>query len=385
MEADETEPDFPKGRRGNIDEGAYLRLRDEYIARLRGIEPGRPFDSGARGRAIRQMERAQTLRAESTKDSFFNKLTSVFGSETPLASVWTELGPGPLPNGSAQNGITSVSGRATTVVVDPTDPNKVYLGTAQGGVWRSLDAGVNWTPIFDSAQSLAIGALAIAPSSPGTLYVGTGEFNGCGDCFFGVGLYRIDNADTSATLVGPINPSQTISNFTYNIFSGRGITKILVDPNNAGTIFVNTGRGVGGQGANSLGLVPAIATRGLYRSTNATAAAASISFQKLVVTTDNSPDSPATGNVDTTDMVMEPGNPNNVLVSIVGASAAGGVFRTTNALAANPVFSQTLSVPAGIRTALAVTKVGSTVTAYVTSSCPGDKQGVSNGNNNHSI
>src|SRR6476661_4393391 len=51
LDEKETEPDFPKGRRGNIDENAYLRLRDEYIARLRGIEPGRPFDSGARGRA----------------------------------------------------------------------------------------------------------------------------------------------------------------------------------------------------------------------------------------------------------------------------------------------------------------------------------------------
>lgn len=364
LEEDETAPDFPKGRRGNIDESAYLRLRDEHVARLRGIEPGRPFDSGARGRAIRQMERAQTLRAESSKNSFFNKLASVFGSETPLASIWTELGPRPLPNGSAQSGLASVSGRATAIVVDPTNPNKVYLGTAQGGVWRSLDGGVNWTPIFDSAQSLAIGALAIAPSSPTTLYVGTGEFNGCGDCFFGVGLYRIDNADTSATLVGPINPSQTISNLTYNVFGGRGITRILVDPNNAGTIFVSTGRGIGGQGANSFGLVPAIATRGLYRSTNATGPAASVSFQKLVVTTDNSPDSPGTGNVDTPDLVMEPGNPNTILVSIVGTSTTGGVFRSTNALAANPVFSQTLSVPAGIRTALTINKVGSTVTAY---------------------
>ncbi|HBB89126.1 MAG TPA: hypothetical protein DC047_16085 [Blastocatellia bacterium] len=345
-------------------------MRDEYIARLRGIEPGRPFDSGARGRAILQMERAQTLRAESSKNSFFNKLASVFGSETPLASVWAELGPRPLPNGSAQSGLVSVSGRATAVVVDPTNPNKVYLGTAQGGVWRSLDAGVNWTPIFDSAQSLAIGALAIAPSSPSTLYVGTGEFNGCGDCFFGVGLYRIDNADTSATLVGPINPSQTISNLTYNIFSGRGITKILVDPNNAAAIFVSTGRGIGGQGANSFGLVPAIATRGLYRSTNATAAASAVSFQKLVITTDNSPDSPGTGNVDTTDMVMEPGNANNILVSVIGVSGTnGGIYRSANALAPTPSFSQTLALPLlangqSPRVGLAINKVGSSVTAY---------------------
>ena len=50
---------------------------------------------------------------------------------------------------------------------------------------------------------LAIGALAVPPSDPTKLYVGTGEFNGCADCFFGAGLYRIDNVNTSPTLVGP--------------------------------------------------------------------------------------------------------------------------------------------------------------------------------------
>src|SRR5947199_52246 len=73
-------------------------------------------------------------------------------------------------------------------------------------VWRSLNGGANWTPIFDTAQSLSIGALALAPSNPSILYVGTGEPNNSADSFFGVGVYRIDNADTTADLVGPINP-----------------------------------------------------------------------------------------------------------------------------------------------------------------------------------
>ncbi|HKP46189.1 MAG TPA: hypothetical protein VJT50_06275, partial [Pyrinomonadaceae bacterium] len=271
---EENDPDLPKGRSSNIDEAAYLRLRGEYIARLRGVEPGRPFDPGARGRAVQQMNQVEKQRVDQLKGSYFNKLTSAFGSESPLANFWAELGPRPIPNGSGQGASTiAVTGRVTSIAVDPTNANKVYLGTAQGGVWRSLDAGVNWTPIFDSAQSLAIGALAIAPSSPSTLFVGTGEFNGCGDCFFGVGLYRIDNADTSATLVGPINPQQTISNFTYRVFNGRGITKILVHPSNPDIVFVSTGRGVSGSGANALSTTPdlggTLATRGLYRTSNA--------------------------------------------------------------------------------------------------------------------
>src|SRR6185503_14922089 len=111
--------------------------------------------------------------------------------------------------------------------------NKVYLGTAQGGVWRSLDGGTTWASIFDAAQSLSIGALALAPSDPTKLYVGTGEGNNSADSFFGVGVYRIDNADTTATLVGPINPqitTGTTTALTYNCFIRRAIARILVNP-----------------------------------------------------------------------------------------------------------------------------------------------------------
>src|SRR5262249_862413 len=149
----------------------------------------------------------------------------------------------------------------------------VYLGTAQGGVWRSLDGGTTWTSIFYNAQTQAIGALAVAPSNPTILYVGTGEFNSFGDCFFGLGIYRISNADTSASLTGAIKPqvrSGSGGGVTYNAFDGRGITKILVHPTDPATIWVSTARGIGGSGANAKGLSPAIAPRGVFRSNNAT-------------------------------------------------------------------------------------------------------------------
>jgi len=348
-----------------IDHDDYLRLRGEYIARKRGIEPGRPFDVSLRGRAIEQMERQEkNLKLESL----------VNGSLTPPIGVdaaWTPIGPTSITNGQAlSGGNIAVSGRVTAIVVDPTDAAKVYLGTAQGGVWRSLDGGTTWVSIFDGAQSLAIGALALAPSDPTKLYVGTGEFNGCADCFFGVGLYRIDTVSTTPSLVGPINPSITLSGFTYNVFQGRGITKIVVDPTNAATIFVSTGRGIGGSGANALGLAPAnLATRGLWRSTNATSAVGSVTFQKLVTTTDASVDSPGTGNVDTTDIVMEPGAPNNLLVAVIGvANTTGGIYRTTNALSATPTFTSVYTAAAGVRLNLTINKVGAVVTAYAATS-----------------
>src|SRR6266404_8619770 len=311
--------DADLGKMGrNIDRETYLRLRDEYVARRRGIEPGRPFDPAARGQVIEQMERQEKGRL----------IESILNGGAPppegVDAAWTAIGPVTIPNGQAVNNSNiAVTGRVTSIAVDPANASKVYLGTAQGGVWRSLDGGSSWTSIFDDAQTMAIGALALAPSNPTILYVGTGEFNSCGDCFFGVGLYRIDSVDTAPTLVGPINPSQTIGNLTYNIFNGRAITKILVHPTDPATIFVSTARGIGGSGANSLGLVPPIATRGLYRSTNATSAAGSITFQKLTVTTDNSFDSPGTGNEDTPDMVMEPGNPDNLLVTTIGPFGSG--------------------------------------------------------------
>jgi len=356
--------DADLGKRGSqIDRNKYLVERDEYIARKRGIEPGRPFDPTLRGRAIEQMERQE-------KNS---RLESIVNRDfTPAAGgAWSPIGPLTLPNGvNANTGPTS--GRVTSIAVDPTNAQKVYLGTAQGGVWRSLDGGTTWTSIFDNAQTMAIGALAVAPSNPTILYVGTGEFNGCGDCFFGVGLYRIDTVDTTPSLVGPINPPVTSgSGLNYNAFDGRGITKILVHPTDPATIWVSTGRGIGGSGASAKGVAPAIAARGVFRSNNATSSDPTlITFTKLTVNTDSSVDgSPGTGNADISDMAMEPGNPNNILVATIGlTSGLGGIYRTTTGTAAatfNQVFSESTTA---VRISLSIAKVGTTVTAYAATS-----------------
>ena len=342
-------PDLPKGKRGGTDEKTYLRLRDEYIARRRGMEPGRPFDPEARGRAIRQMQMQEAFQAETAKRLRSNGSGGAFEPNS-LTAAWVAIGPAPLPNGS---GNQKVSGRVTAVVVDPTNSSKVYLGTAQGGVWRSLDGGTTWASIFDNAMSQAVGSLALAPSNPTILYVGTGESNRSGDSFFGVGVYRIDNADTSATLVGPINPSFSFNTgsgtVTTTAFAGRSISQIVVHPTQPGTIFVGTSSGVGGSGANSLSnVIPPIALLGVYRSTNADGPIGSITFQKLAVATaGGSLDVPATGNRRITDLVMEPGNPDNLIVGVFGNSVAndGGIFRSTNAVsAANPTFTHVLQI-----------------------------------------
>src|SRR6202046_4520301 len=66
-------------------------------------------------------------------------------------------------------------GRALAVTGVPGEPNQFYFGAVDGGVWESLDAGRTWNPVFDGADIGSIGAIAVAPSDPRTIYVGTGE------------------------------------------------------------------------------------------------------------------------------------------------------------------------------------------------------------------
>ena len=371
---DDGDADIPPRFRGRVDKETYLRLRSEHTNLLRGLDvEAKSFDPGWRLSGLRQMEQQERTNAPDVSSTF-----------------WTEIGPFNLPNGQTQQfpATVAVSGRATAVVVDPTNSNKVYLGTAQGGVWRSTNGGTTWTAIFDAAQSLAIGALALAPSNPTILYVGTGEPNNSLDSFFGAGLYRIDNADTTADLAGPINPSFTFTvsgggSVITTCFGGRSISSIVVNPTDPATIFVATATGVSGVGGNALSnTVGPLGLRGVYRSTNATAAPGSVTFTKLLVTTQGSLDVPGTGNTSITDMVLEPGNANNLLVGVQGVAApGGGIFRSTNALAAPPTFTQTLTPGfTGLVHRLAINKVGATVTVYTSSNEPPPPQAMCSGN-----
>jgi hypothetical protein len=369
MQENENDPDLPSKRfLPQVNKAEYLRRRDEYINRLRGVEPGVPFDASIRGRAIVQMQQQEAdLRAEESK-----------GRLSPLAfPSWISIGPRPVPNGSSQPGtLGPVTGRVTAIATDPTNASIVYLGTAQGGVWRTINGGTSWVAIFDNAQSLGIGAIALAPSNHDILYIGTGEANLCADCFAGVGLYRIDNASTTtgaiADLKGPINPAFTYTSsgtglpVNTTVFGGRAISRIAVHPTIPGTIFVGTSTGaVGDNGATPVSNGSLV---GLYRSTNADVAPATVTFEKLPVITlaAASNDTPATGNRRISDLILEPGNPNNLLVSTFGAAAVGdgGIFRSTNALASpgNTVaFTNTLTVGAN-RCQFGINKTGAVIT-----------------------
>lgn len=332
-EDDADDPDLPSGVR--IDKGEYLRLRDEQIAKLRGIPYPKP---DSRNQAIFQAMRQESANRAAT------------GEPDAAPNVaWRPLGPAPIP----VNATVTNSGRVSAIAVHPTNPNIAYVGTAQGGLYRTLDGGATWTPLMDNALSLAIGAVTISPSDPSIVFVGTGEATFSGSSFFGVGVYRITNADTNPVVAGPLNLGVTGN----DVFTGRATGKIAVHPTNPNILFVTTTSGVAGIGGGATGFI--LPSAGLYRTSNALAA--SPVFEKLTVS--------VSGNVSRSmvDAVLEPGNPDRLVCTLVGNGGDGGVYLSTNAQAAVPTFTRTLTTGDGAtagRAELAINKVGSVVTVY---------------------
>lgn len=350
----EDDPDLPRFAKGMLSKEEYLELRNKYFEAFH--ESAVELDYNPRVKAIQEMDR------QIQENS--NRLNKSGWATT--GTGWVNLGPDPIPNGQTTSTITPVNGRTISIAVDPNNPDLVYVGTAQGGVYRTTDAGTTWTPIFDNATSLAIGALALAPSDPTILYVGTGEPNLSCDSYFGVGLYRIDNASTTAILTGPINPSVTTGIGGTTAFTGRSIAKIIVHPTDPATIFVCTTSGIGGIGCSGYSsTVPPLAIRGLYRSTNATSPLGSITFQKLTVTSAGSVAPDVSGNRSITDMVIEPGNPASLICWVLGTTAAndGGIYRSTNALDPTPTFTNVFATTvSNVRGELSINKIALVVT-----------------------
>ena len=158
-------------------------------------------------------------------------------------TVWAPIGPSPMKEGTGED-----SGLATVIAVHPTNSNVLYLGTAQGGVWRSSDAGKNWTPLFDRQPSLGIGepaGIAIDPANTDTIYVGTSSRVGSAEPDTigqpSAGLFKSTDGGSSWIALGSGYPAGNTGNATQ--FVNQTINVIIVDPS-SGVIYLGARNGV---------------------------------------------------------------------------------------------------------------------------------------------
>ena len=258
----------------------------------------REVPENAREKAIRQMEKQERLM----------KAIGRSGNNSPLVDTtnWAFIGPNPIPLGQTQGTRVPVSGRTISIAIHPTDPDTVYVGTAQGGLYKSTNGGTNWSKLFEfQLETLAIGAITIDPTDSSIVYVGTGENGQSADSFAGKGLYIIRNANSATpTLNGPFR----LNGVGADIFSGRSIGRVLVVPSNNNIIFVCTSSGSGGNPNTS---TAAQAPRGIYRSTNAQAAVPT--FEQIPITGLGAQDRT------TIDIEMDPANSNLLLATVIGS------------------------------------------------------------------
>src|SRR6266436_9758053 len=175
-------------------------------------------------------------------------------------------------------GPSVAGGRVAAVVGVPGDRNVYYVGAAAGGVWKTTDGGDSWEAVFKDQPTASIGAVALAPSNPNLVWVGTGEGNIRNDIINGHGVYYSPDAGKSWTFAGLADVGQ--------------ISRIVVDPANPEIVFVAAVGHAWTPGPE----------RGVYRTGDG-----GKTWRKVLFVSDT------TG---CADLVMEPGNPEVLLAAM---------------------------------------------------------------------
>lgn len=130
-------------------------------------------------------------------------------------------------------GPVNVNGRVKSLAMHPSDSNVLYAGSANGGVWKSTNGGLGWQSLWKFQDSMAVGAIATAPSNGSVVYAATGEDTpGYGPSYGGVGVFRSGDAGKTWAQVG------TAADV------GNGCNKVLVHPASSRRVFVASNTGV---------------------------------------------------------------------------------------------------------------------------------------------
>jgi len=193
--------------------------------------------------------------------------------------AWQQIGP------------MNFAGRLLCIAIVPGSPNTMYVGAASGGIWRTTDGGANWVALGDNLPSLAVGAIAIHPTDPSIIYIGSGEGSFNIDAVYGAGVLKSTDAGATWNTTG----------LNWTLSQYRAINKIVIDPTNPNIIYAATSRN------GSYG--------GIYKSTNG-----GTSWGNYL-----------TG-LDIKDLIMHPDS-NQVLYCVAGypfGTADNGVYKSTN-------------------------------------------------------
>ncbi|MEO8575637.1 MAG: hypothetical protein ABI556_03005 [Gemmatimonadales bacterium] len=160
------------------------------------------------------------------------QLTTPLDSAALAAFRWRSIGP------------ANMGGRVTDIEVDPRNSKVFYVATATGGIWKTVNAGTMFFPIFDKERVISLGDIAIAPSNGDIIYAGTGEEDARNSISPGAGMYKSTDAGKTWKLTG-LEKTQTIA-------------RIVVDPRDPNIVYVAA---MGQTWANN-------PERGMYKSTD---------------------------------------------------------------------------------------------------------------------
>jgi photosystem II stability/assembly factor-like uncharacterized protein len=161
-----------------------------------------------------------------------NEVADAFSSDQFSALKFRSIGP------------AVTSGRISDFAVNPTNNSEYYVATSSGGVWKTINKGVTYQPIFDSQGSYSIGCVTLDPSNPSTVWVGTGENNNQRSVAYGDGVYKSDDGGRTWKNMG--------------LKDSEHIASIIVHPTDPNTIYVGAYGPVWREGGE----------RGVYKSTD---------------------------------------------------------------------------------------------------------------------
>src|SRR6184192_3064051 len=167
---------------------------------------------------------------------FLRLVQTIFATSVFFSSSFAQPAPSPtpVPPGNIDEKLFSGmqwrqigpfrGGRALTIEGVPGEPDTYYFGAVAGGVWKTIDGGENWIPLFDKQPISSIGAVSVAPSDHNVIYAGTGEAAIRGDTTYGTGVFKSIDAGKTWENIG--------------LKDTRQIGALIVDPRNENVVLV---------------------------------------------------------------------------------------------------------------------------------------------------